>query len=121
MERHPFDLLSLLLGLAVTSLAVVGATDAWRLDPAPWLWPTVLVATGVVLLLAMATASRQPATLPGDATPSVPPDDDLRAQARAELDVSDPLATDGTEPLDPAAGDALDPAASEALDRDEGR
>lgn len=103
MQRHPFDLLSLLLGLAVTSLAVVGATDAWRLDPAPWLWPTVLVATGVVLLLAMATASRQPTTVDGDG-PTGTGGDGLRTQARAELDASDPFGPTGGDPSDATAG-----------------
>lgn len=104
MERHPIDLLSLFSGLLVTGFAVIALTDAWLLDPAPWLWPAALVATGVVVLAALVASSRaaEPDAVAADGSGDRL-DARLRAEARAELDATDPVSagpTDGAEPTD---------------------
>lgn len=64
MERHPLDALSLVFGLLFTALGAAALADAIVLDllSVDWLWPAVLIGSGVAVLLTL--GSRQ---LRGDA------------------------------------------------------
>lgn len=86
MNRHDLDVFSLLSGLVLTSIALV-ALFGVATGVAPWVWPSVLITIGVVVVgLAL---SRRPAEEPAtDATPD-PERDAALAAARAEVDDAD--------------------------------
>jgi len=80
MTRHRLDLFSLLSGLALTLLAVLALVDGFTLDIARWLWPTVLISTGALVLVTVVGRSRSAAD---DATDDTGDDADLNADLDA--------------------------------------
>lgn len=52
MKRHPTDLLSLLPGLLFVAIATVALAGGLTVDllSADWVWPSVLIALGVLVL-----------------------------------------------------------------------
>ena len=65
MTRHKLDLFSLISGLFLVLIAVA-ALFGVNVGVAAWVWPTVLIVLGVVVIASVATSSRQ-ATEPAPA------------------------------------------------------
>ncbi len=63
MKRHPTDLLSLLPGLLFVAIAVVALAGGLTVDllSADWVWPSVLIALGVLVLASAGLGRRGPA------------------------------------------------------------
>ena len=70
MNRHPLDAVSLVFGLIFVSLAVAALFDAidFGLFDVDWLWPAVLIGSGIAVLLTL--GSRQ--DVPGETDRSAP-------------------------------------------------
>lgn len=63
MKRHPTDLLSLLPGLLFVTIATVALAGGLTVDllSADWVWPSVLIALGVLVLASAGLGRRGPA------------------------------------------------------------
>jgi hypothetical protein len=85
MERHPFDPLSFLAGafFAVAGLAVLFGDGAFPFVHARWIWPVLLIATGVLLVLPRAALDR-------DVSPPMSPQPPVDASALEEIDEAVP-------------------------------
>ena len=57
MTRHDLDLFSLLSGLVLTGIALAALFDVGP-EFGPWLWPTVLIAIGVIVLATVVGSGR---------------------------------------------------------------
>ncbi len=101
MTRHRLDLFSLLSGLTLTGIALVALLGV-GLDVAAWVWPTILIGVGVVVLATVLGSDRTATdTTTAAEDPSDPARDEAMAAARAEVDEADR----GASPSDPAARD----------------
>lgn len=96
MTRHDLDLFSLLSGLVLTGIALAALFDV-GIDIGPWVWPTVLIGVGVVVLGSVLSSGSRTA----DHAPADGPDGDVLADARAEVDRADR----GASPSDAVARD----------------
>ncbi len=92
MTRHDLDLFSLLSGLVLTGIALAALFDV-GIDVGPWVWPTVLIGVGVVVLVAVLTSRDEPADPAAGADPADgwphnhrDTDDAVLADARAEVE-----------------------------------
>lgn len=76
MKRHPFDLVSFVPGVLAVAIAVVALADGLTIDllTTDWVWPTVLVGLGV-LILASAGIGRRAPQPPATPDPEVPSED----------------------------------------------
>jgi hypothetical protein len=115
MRRHELDPVSLVFGFAFTAAGALFL--AGRMDEAVrlrWLWPVLLLALGLGILLDLNTrrpkASATPSVAPDEAVaPSVAPDEAEPAEAetaehlpaRAEPVDAEPAPTDEVEPEAP--------------------
>ena len=87
MNRHPLDLFSLLSGLVLSGIALA-ALFGVSTTVAGWVWPTALVAVGVVVVAAAVGTATHDDTA-GVATTSDPDHDMALAAARDEVEESD--------------------------------
>lgn len=88
MTRHDLDLFSLLSGLVLSGIALAALFDV-SADIGPWVWPGVLIAVGVVVLVSVLSSARDDdgdPTVTPDALPDHHRDDAVMADARAEVD-----------------------------------
>ena len=91
MTRHDLDLFSLLSGLVLTGIALAALFDV-GIDVGAWVWPTVLIAVGVVVLGTVLSSSgdnggTDPAAVAGGAPdPGRDPDQAVLAEARDEVE-----------------------------------
>lgn len=92
MTRHDLDLFSLLSGLVLSGIALAALFDV-GLNVGPWVWPTVLIAVGVLVLASVlrsgdGAADPAAATEPVDGWPhhDHDADDAVLADARAEVE-----------------------------------
>jgi hypothetical protein len=101
MTRHRLDLLSLLLGLFFTTVASVALVAGWSVNVGRWLWPTVLITAGVVVLAAVLAAGRDR----GDALTDTELDATTVQMADADVlparDVAEAADPFGTTPIEP--------------------
>lgn len=74
MKRHPFDLVSFIPGVLAVAIALVALGGGLTLDllATEWVWPTVLVGMGLLVLASAGIGRRAPA--PTD-TPAPDPTD----------------------------------------------
>lgn len=114
MTRHDLDLFSLLSGLVLSGIALAALFDV-SADIGPWVWPTILIAVGVVVLASVLSSGRDggdtadtadtaaTAAVPADELPDHhrDTDDAVMADARAEVDRVDR----GAPPSDATARD----------------
>lgn len=89
MTRHKLDLFSLLSGLFLV-LVAVAALFGFGIGAATWIWPTILIVLGVVVIASVAMSSRtaDPATSEA-AAPSDPDREAAMAAARDEVEAAD--------------------------------
>lgn len=75
MTRHPLDTLSLVFGLLFTAVGFAALADAIDLElfTVDWLWPAVLIGSGIAVLLTL--TSRERSDAPASGTASSSPDD----------------------------------------------
>lgn len=93
MTRHDLDLFSLLSGLVLSGIALAALFDV-SADLGPWVWPGVLIAVGVVVLVSVLSSAGAgdddavTASEPADRLPDHHHDADeaVMADARAEVD-----------------------------------
>ena len=95
MKRHPVDVFSLIAGLFVTTIAVAALTGPWRLGIGPWVWPSLLVGTGVVIIGLVLAGRGEDAPAPTTADEPDPERAAALAEAEAELG-EDPTRAPGT-------------------------
>lgn len=71
MKRHPFDLVSFLPGVLAVGVALVALGGGLTIDllATEWVWPSVLVALGLLVLASAGMGRRAPTT------PEATPDD----------------------------------------------
>jgi hypothetical protein len=105
MRRHELDPVSLVFGFAFTAAGLLFL--AGRVDQAVrlrWLWPLLLLALGLGILLDLSgrrtRAAADAAEPPAAAAPSAEPEPPVMAERRAE---PQPLAEPAEEPEPPAA------------------
>lgn len=84
MKRHSTDLLSLLPGLLFVAIAVLALAGGLTVDllAADWVWPSVLIALGVLVLASAGLGRRGPAEA----------DDVATDQAGADATAAEPAA-----------------------------
>ncbi len=86
MNRHDLDVFSLLSGLVLTAIALV-ALFGVATGIAPWVWPTVLITIGVVVVgLALA---RRPEETEQEVRTDDPDREAALAAARTEVEDAD--------------------------------
>lgn len=100
MTRHDLDLFSLLSGLVLTGIALAALFDV-GIDIGPWVWPTVLIGIGVVVLGSVLSSGSRTDDGGPDGDPDDGPDGDVLADARVEVDRADR----GAPPSDAVARD----------------
>ena len=84
LTRHRLDWFSLLAGLVTTTLAVVAFTDSWTRPVADWVWPTVLVAAGLLVLATVLLGRGEDAGAAGAAAATGPAPDPWDEDALAD-------------------------------------
>lgn len=91
MKRHPTDLLSLVPGLLFVAIAAVALAGGLTVDllSADWVWPSVLIALGVLVLASAGLGGR-------DGTASVDEDDTSRDRGPHEVGGDATEANEGT-------------------------
>lgn len=93
MTRHDLDLFSLLSGLVLTGIALAALFDV-SADLGPWVWPGVLIAVGVVVLVSVLSSAGDGGGGPESGRERADglvghqhdTDDAVMADARAEVD-----------------------------------
>lgn len=62
MTRHPLDTLSLMFGLLFAAIGTAALFDAidFGLFTTDWLWPAVLIGSGIAVLLTVASRDSTP-------------------------------------------------------------
>lgn len=94
MTRHRLDLFSLLSGLVLVGLALAALVGV-SVDVAVWVWPSILIVLGVVVLTSVLGSARtDAATTTADELPPHHVDDDpdheaAIAAARQEVEDAD--------------------------------
>ncbi len=85
MRTHPTDLLSLVPGVVAVAVAIVALAGGLTLDvlATDWIWPTVLVGLGLLVLATAGLGRRAPddGDPPADDDPATDVADDEVAQA----------------------------------------
>jgi apolipoprotein N-acyltransferase len=102
MRRHELDPVSLVFGVAFTSAGLLFL--AGRIDQAVrlrWLWPVLLLALGLAILLDLNVRRPKPAAEPAAAVEEAEPAGPVEAADRAEPVESEATPTTELEPETP--------------------
>jgi hypothetical protein len=107
MRRHELDPVSLVFGFAFSSAGLLFL--AGRLDQAVrlrWLWPVLLLALGLAILLDLNVRRPKPATEPAAVEEAEPPAGGRAEAETVEADRAEPVEAGRAEPEPVAAGEA---------------
>jgi hypothetical protein len=85
MKTHPADLVSLVTGLVSIAIAVVALAGGLTVDvlATDWVWPSLLIALGLLVLATAGMGRRRPTTEPA-------PDQPAPAQSAAGMTATRP-------------------------------